>query len=71
MFAVGERRGDGIWAPLEVQNSLAFLWWTSDMHREADLPEAEKDLSVKHLMCFEEAGRSGLFQSKGVFGMLP
>jgi hypothetical protein len=51
VFAVGERRGDGIWAPLVTQIILPSSEELPDVHREADLPETEKDLSVEHLVC--------------------
>lgn len=47
MFAVGERRRDGTWAPLEGQALLpSSSEGPPDMHTEVALPEAEKDLWV-------------------------
>lgn len=51
MFAVGERRGDGIRVPLVVQTILPSSEELPDMHREADLLEAKKNLSVEHVVC--------------------
>lgn len=42
-----------------------------DSHREVDLPEAEKDLSVYHWMCVSGIRKLWSVPSTGVVGMLP